>query len=117
MKIIELLNKISRGEEVPKVIKKYWKYEWQYDETREEYTYIQETGERFDDDWLLIHMLNDEIEIIEKDKKIEPIKFNKDGDIEYCDFFGIHHFNTNKRTRFMADKINEIIDVINKGDK
>ena len=70
MKVIELLNKIVNGEEVPKVIKKQWKYEWQYDEVREEYTYMQETGERFDDDWLVINMLNDEVEILEEEKKI-----------------------------------------------
>ena len=68
MKIIDLLVKISKDEEVPKVIKKQWKYEWQYDETREEYTYMQETGERFDDDWLVMNMLNDEVEIINNEK-------------------------------------------------
>ena len=100
MKVIDLLNKIANGEEVPKIIKKMWKYEWQYDENREEYTYMQETGERFDEDWLVISMLNDKVEIIEKDKKIEKININ--GYDEILD-------------TTLASKINEIIDKLNAG--
>lgn len=105
MKIIDLLNRIANGEEVPKVIKKQWKYEWQYDENREEYTYMQETGERFDDDWLVINMLNEKVEIIEEDKKIEHVETFRNG------------WNEIERYVNLENKINEIIDHINKGDE
>ena len=70
MKIIDLLNKIAKGEEVPKKIKYTWFYEWSYDNTRDEYCYMQKNGDRFDSDWLIESILTDEIEIIEEEKEI-----------------------------------------------
>ena len=76
MKIIDLLNKIVKGEEVPKKIKYTWFYEWSYDNTRDEYCYMQKDGKRFDEDWLVVCTLNDEVEIIEEveDKEYEDIE-------------------------------------------
>ena len=76
MKIIDLLNKIAKGEEVPKRIKYEWFYEWSYDNTRYEYFYMQKNGDRFDVDWLIESILTDEIEIIEEveDKEYEDIE-------------------------------------------
>jgi hypothetical protein len=76
MKVIDLLNKIAKGEEVPKKIKYTWFYEWSHDNTRNEYCYMQKNGDRFDSDWLIESILNDEIEIIEEveDKEYEDIK-------------------------------------------
>lgn len=74
MKVIDLLNKIANGEEVPKKIKKNWIYIWTYDEIREQFTYMQETGERFDEDWLIENMLNEKVEIIEPQEHKIPEK-------------------------------------------
>ena len=102
MKVIDLLNKIANGEEVPKKIKKTLVYEWSFDEVRDEFTYITKEGCRFDDDWLVLHILDDEVEIIEEDKKIEKFEF---GIIEDSEHYEI------KR------KINEIIDKLNEMEK
>ena len=80
MKIIDLLNKIAKGEEVPKKIKVDGKiYEYQGDDY----------GHKQDDNGIIINwlftdneiekydyiseFLNDEVEIIEEDKGIEKI--------------------------------------------
>lgn len=112
MKIIDLLNKIAKGEEVPKRIK-LDNYEFQYNKTYEQYYNKYATN-------LLEHIsdynysgLNDEVEIIEEEKKIEKISLNIEGDIIYCENGETHRFNTNKQNRYLANKINELIDVIN----
>lgn len=107
MKVIDLLNKIANKDEVPKAIKKQWKYKWQYDEVREEYTYMQETGERFDNDWLVINMLNDEIEIIEEEKKI-PEKLED----YYLDKKGEYPIELTMYEQILRNKINDIIDYL-----
>ena len=101
MKVIDLLNKIANGEEVPKKIKYHWKYEYKYDEDRNEYCYMNNQNERFDDEWFIIAKLNDEVEIIEEVKDIEKLdewKFNKSES-------DIPHFE-------LAQKINELIDIV-----
>ena len=104
MKVIDLLNKIANGEEVPKKIKKTWVYEWTYDELRNDFCYITTEGERFDSDWLIINMLDSEVEIIEEDKKIKKI-----GLINPCE---------SEADAILHKKIDEIIDKINEmGDK
>lgn len=76
MKIIDLLNKIAKGEEVPKIIK-FWEREYILDE---EYNcYLHQTGgnefidllDNNNDD--LQCFLNDEVEIIEEDKEENEI--------------------------------------------
>ena len=52
-------------------------------------------------------------EIIEEEKKIEKISLNIEGDIIYCENGETHRFNTNKQNRYLANKINELIDLIN----
>ena len=97
MKVIELLTKIANGEEVPKEIK--------YDTMNyvfRHYDYKEVHGELIDEQssWLEkidFYKLNDEVEIIEEDKKIEKFKFGKIEDSEHYEI---------KR------KINEIIDYI-----
>ena len=73
MKIIELLNKIANGEEVPKRIK-YINSIWEYD---------KETKDYFNDDLWLIYSMNSiglterKVEILEEEKKIpEKISLN-----------------------------------------
>ena len=104
MKVIELLNKIANGEEVPKKFK--YKGEIYIYRT---YTFEDGdvmTGYGFEDGgWLNIWRdnLNDEVEIIEENKKIEKLDEN----------------NTNVLTNIIENrkKINEIIDFINKEEK
>jgi len=75
MKVIDLLNKIANGEEVPKKIKyegKIWKLVNK--------TYFSNRTELLGDYIAnaILLSLNDEIEIIEEDKKIEKL-----GDLDF----------------------------------
>ena len=108
MKIIDLLNKIANGEEVPKKIRfdnTYWnricgeKYTYYIDEDNDNDLFIYFFRKN------LTFNLNDEVEIIEEDKKIEKIPM-------------VNEFESNIVSHNQARrKINEIIDYINKGDK
>jgi len=98
IKIIELLNKIANGEDVPQEIK-YEEEIYYYDESITDYRcgeigyYLFDKG--FEDDTRTF--LKDEIEIIEDDKKIEKI--------------GKGHYIEDEE---VLEKIDEIIDYINK---
>lgn len=113
MKVIDLLNKIANGEEVPKKIKYKNKiYEWkEYDVCYgkimtkkgwvKELGYVAKENETY---FYLKHCyqdLNDEIEIIEEDKKIKKLKHAKEDDILV-------------NGKSLLDKIDEIIDEVNK---
>lgn len=100
IKIIDLLNKIANGEEVPKKIKcdgvaliydeeikDYWCY---CDKYLFEYKFAE-----FND------FLNDYVEIIEEPKKIEKCK-------NYEHFLGIDDY-----IEYLKNKIDELIDEIN----
>ena len=101
IKIIDLLNKIANGEELPKKIK-FLNSIWEYCKDGSTQDYIN--------DYYTCLMgfvainkvdLNDEAEIIEEPKKIEKIDFGT--------------LNTQKeKNRAMKDTINELIDEINK---
>lgn len=110
MKIIDLLVKISQGEKMPKKIK-YKGYVWEYDKVAkdyyrndidEEYIYLfqdlfkKETG----------FFINNEVEIIEEDKKIIRLEF-EEGNIE--DKLFLARYITHNRA-----KIDELIDEVNK---
>ena len=98
MKVIDLLNKISNGEEVPQKIKVDDKI-YYYDET-DSAEFYRYRGE-FQEELLIDYAnLNDEVEIIEEDKKIKPL-FYAGNDIV---------------TIAIKNKINEIIDYLNKGE-
>lgn len=109
IKVIDLLNMISRGKEVPKEIKYcavyyYWTgFNYENSEADEVLFWSCIYSEKY---------LNDEVEIIEdrpkEDKKIERIKW--DSAVE-----NFKQVNTN--TNDIIIKINEIIDHINKEDK
>ena len=102
LRVIDLLNKIANGEEVPKVVK-----------TNDDIFYYDETDDnevmryKNKNDIPIIdeYYLNDEVEIIEEDKKIE--KFDP------C-LGGIMGFDSVENIfEIYKDKINEIIDRIN----
>lgn len=114
MKVIELLNKIANKEEVPEKIKFYSKYYIWYDNR---YTgnkgYCLEPLQSDGNSFLEINTLydlNKEIEVIEENKKIEKLKLyyfssdNLEMLIEMLNDLNKEHIN----------KINEIIDFINK---
>lgn len=121
MKVIDLLNKIANGEEVPKKIKvldvvyefddHYGDY---YNKSLDRFLFVYMTSE---EEWKLAYFLNTKVEIIE-DKKIEKIdlsdwiEITTKGDLEEETFTKI--FNKNATT--FVNKINEIIEHINNGD-
>lgn len=111
MRIIDLLNKIANGEEVPLEIK-YCNKRYRYDSLSTDYEQIGGFNSLFKDLLILKHFfdlpkyLNDTVEILEEEKKI-PEKLDDD---EY-------EYNTANETLFMR-KINEIIDYLkSKGDE
>lgn len=74
MKIIDLINKMAKGEEVPKKIK-YNEVVWERTPSKD---YENEVAEYFLDDYMVFteKTLNDEIEILEEveDKEYENIE-------------------------------------------
>ena len=132
IKIIDLLNKIANGEEVPKKIK-YRDCIREYDDEDKDYIARNQgenefylfcnvlsaaTGEKFK------NCLNDEVEIIEEDKenKIEKIE-NKIEKIEktFSLYFIDSKIDCNSKDEIdyfineLIKKVDEIIDVVNKG--
>ena len=119
MKIIELLNKIANGEEVPERIK-YDTKEMKYDHNKQDYLGYYSNG---NGEWLFQylfdrcrnteHFINDEVEIIE-DKKIKRIQ--SCGDNLYSEYIGQWLVNKENYTEYdelLMNKINEIIDKLN----
>lgn len=103
MKIIDLLNKIANGEEMPKkIIFKYSTY--QFDKIDKVYRNIK-GNQQLEQDYMISNKLNDEVKIIE-DKKIEKLK-NED-----C--FKDDRYGYSINIGNITNKINEIIDYINK---
>lgn len=116
MKIIDLLNKIANGEEVPERIN--WgchSYEWK----DYEYKALDELGTPLfsEQAGYTEHCLNDFVEIIEEyepfeeDKKIEKIKLTNGGLTLHLDNKDLVIY---EKERHYINKINEIIDKVNK---
>jgi len=115
MKIIDLLNKIANGEDVPEKIKLTCGYEYEY-KTDElgflDYIRVNTGNHLFGEDYVLDEAnINKEIEILEDNKKIEKLEFAHT--TYYCEeakeFYEV--FDANLRD--VKDKINEIIDKLN----
>lgn len=104
MKIIELLNKIANGEEVPKKIK-YDNIIFEYDGIYyvTEHTYLDEYCD-------ISRCLNDTVEILEEEKKI-PKKLNLDID-------ELRGKETPRTIDYLIEsKLNEVLDFLkNKGE-
>jgi len=95
IKVIELLNKIANGEELPKSIK-YCGFIWQLYNGN----YV-ENGQRMLEDYLangIVESLNDEVEILENTEEIEELP-------DDIDEFGWLE---------VKDKINELVKAVNK---
>ena len=107
MRIIDLLNKIANGEEVPKKIKFYGKYYIWYDNR---YTgnkgYCLEPLKSDSNSFLEINTVYDlkyEVEILEEENKIEKLENGK-----------WHIEGKDGKLIMLKDKIDELIDEINK---
>lgn len=101
MKIIDLLNKIANGEEIPKKIKfENYIYIWRNDQKDYFCKQINHSLESIIGEYLFCN-LNLEVEIIEEDKKIKKLE---------KDFINRNTYNV---WNDFSDKINELIDVIN----
>lgn len=101
MKVIDLLNKIANGEEVPKKIK----YEKDTYIHIDNYCYYCEDTNLILSDRIFAEYskLNDEVEIIEEDKKIEKIE----------GIYAVDHKWQSENNNIFVKKINELIDEIN----
>ena len=126
MKIIDLLNKIANGEEVPKKIK-YANiiYVARYFEDGKLFEYVDITNEEEHFSYYCVPVrLNDEVEIIEEEKKI-PEKLYKymEKEEEGCfenilQVYDGGEYEITEDMSFVIDKINEIIDYLkSKGDE
>ena len=120
MKIIDLLNKIANGEEVPQMVsyegKKYHIDELDHfyvnDDKKALLEYIFDYLNDFD-------ALMTEIEIIEEEKKIpKKLKIQNEtiGNAYITNAQGTKCYLT-KHSKMIAEKINEIIDYIEKENK
>ena len=111
MKVIDLLNRIANGIDIPLQIK-YDNNIWKYDEMARDYLLIDKSGEEYliCEELNLMYALNEEVEIIEEDKKIEHIGIPViDGDNTCNELMK----SINVITKDISNKINEIIDKIN----
>jgi len=112
--IIQLLNKIAKGEEVPKKIKyKDWLYDW--NELAKDYECGNDwLEERICDDFKIF--LNDEVEIIEEDKEIEKIDIMSD-EATPNSYYILNEHGTKcyltKHSKVIADRVNLLIDKVN----
>lgn len=105
IKMIDLLSKVVKGEEVPRLIK-YSGLIWEYSDEFQDYdseiclfnNYMPDLEKSIN------RFLNEEAEIIEEDKKIEKINVSKKRTNFYC---------TPIEMEIMC-KLNEVVDVINK---
>ncbi len=106
IRVIDLLNKIANGEEVPKMFY-YGAKTYHYNNYNHSYIHynIMDKEEYLTTNYRIEQILNDEIEIIEEDKQIEKL----DGSIGYL--------NWNSEAVVITNKINEIIDKLNKLEK
>lgn len=108
MTVIQLLNKIANGEEVPKKIK--------YNNIDYFWCNQCKIYERFEDDskdlYNDLDNLNDEVEIIEEDKKIEPLKT-----LRHSCNFDRHEETLYENEVDLARKITELIDEVNRMER
>lgn len=117
MKIIDLLVKISKDEEMPKKIK-YGCYIWKYDKDAKDYyrtkineEYVYLFQDLFKD--ATHSFINNEVEIIEEPKKLEKI----DELLMIEDLippYGENEYKVWKNIIIQQNKINKLIEEINK---
>ncbi len=108
--VIELLNKIANGEELPKSIK-YYGFIWQLHNGN----YV-ENGQRMLEDYLangIVESLNDEVEILEDNtEEIEELKRTQN--VYDMTLECYHDIEKKISNDELADKINELVKAVNK---
>lgn len=114
MKIIELLDKMATGQISTKAKVKYGNARCKHESWESLDFYIhQELGKRCESEFK--DFLNDEIEIIEEDKKIEKIKILTDEiNMEYIANDKGKKLSYSESDLIFADRINKLIDEVNK---
>lgn len=109
MKIIDLLNKINKGEEIPEKVK-YEDTIFEYDKDRKEYIHKV-------DDWysetLLFKITNEHTHFIRDLLKAEVEVIEENKEIEELDNMEL----INARPEVNAKKINELVRAVNKLNK
>lgn len=126
MKIIDLLNMISKGEEVPNKIKIGTHIFTKYNYSKGDGTFVpsyesNNDGEYYINDFLYPQYLNDEVEILEEEKKIPERVLN-------AEVFDVPKLNnmelsnialTNKEDiKIIKDTLNKVLDYLkSKGDE
>ena len=117
MKIIDLLNKIAKGEEVPEEIK-YYGFIWKLNKNEVEYYNDCDTP-LFNQylDTSIIDSLNDEVEIIEEQEEIDIQEIEK-FEIDKNDFIqtNLGAFKTRKMDIAFLSKINELVQAVKQLD-
>jgi len=121
MKVIDLLNKIAKGEEVSKRIRYkgiVFTYIWT---NRKALKYVNEEYEDGDNArrhlFWYVDSFDDEVEVIEEKKEIEkinyyPIRKNEIA-VDYIENNETKHFCLNKKEKYFVDKINELVRELN----
>lgn len=110
MKVIDLLNKIANGEEVPKKVK-WGEFELEWEELGyHDYKFLG-TGNHLLFQGFATSVLNDEVEIIEEKKIPEKIKIDNEDRIQALST-GNFVYKINQPTKNIIYKINEIIDYL-----
>ena len=103
IKVIDLLNKIANGKEVPKKIKYDDDiYEYDYDEKNYAYFFIDHYNYLFDED--ITQILDDEVEIIEDNDKLK----HGENYVDFADLIPDSKFD------YLYEMESKIIDHINK---
>ena len=126
IKVIDLLNKIANGE-APRTIF-YMGTTYDYDKDCMDYEDV-DTGDLMFDDRYNTQILNDEVEIIEEEKdNFNGIRYFKDGNCymsisseplitkeieEDKEIEKLNKYHFHKKQRQLANKINELIDIVN----
>ena len=113
MKVIDLLNKIANGEEVPKKIKIDNRFYYEYDK---DIDYKSKDGTYLFDSYIQINKedMNMEVEILEEEKKI-PEKLEI---LQFSDLIDMPNDEIMQVIKDQRFKINEIIDYLkSKGDE
>ena len=113
MKIIDLLNKIANGEEVPKKIKIKTNVLTRFDYSKGDGTYISsyqsDDGQYHINDYSYPQYLNIEVEIIEEHKIPEKLDNRYYDKVNKC-YSGFKELKQEE----LVDKINEILDYLSK---
>ena len=115
MKVIDLLNKIANGEEIPEK----FKFAGQTFEKQGSYIEDADGDSIFDSMFTDFSNINDEVEIVEENKKIEKLEIVHNGSANA--YALLNEYGTKcaltKHSKVMCDKINEIIDKLNEMEK